>query len=257
MALIAMAVHDTEENGRSELTEKTLNCLMKTVDWAKHRLIVVDNGSKHKNGISQFANLFNSIRWELIILSSNIGTAKAINLAWKQRRPGEHCIKMDNDVVINSLGWVDEMEQTIQREPQIGIVALKRKDLWECPWHPEKHYRSELMMLPHEPGERWVIVERVRHVMGTCQMYNSALLDKIGYLYQPSLYGYDDTLSSYRSEIAGFINVFLPHIDIDHIDPGGTDYTEWKKQEAAEHSQDIVKIVDDYISGKRPIYEDA
>ena len=45
MALIAMAVHDTVENGRSKYTEKTLRTLLDTVDWHDHRLIIVDNNS--------------------------------------------------------------------------------------------------------------------------------------------------------------------------------------------------------------------
>jgi predicted RecA/RadA family phage recombinase len=63
---------------------------------------------------------------------------------------------------------------------------LKRKDCWEHPEHEQPDLRSTLFMLPHQSGERWIVGERVFHVMGTCQMYNSAFLDKIGYLYQPS-----------------------------------------------------------------------
>jgi GT2 family glycosyltransferase len=164
---------------------------------------------------------------------------------------------MDDDVIIHQHGWADEMEEAIRREPQIGIVGLKRKDLQERPDHEERQFQSVLMMLPHAPGERWVVVERVKHLMGTCQMYNSALLDKIGYLYQPSLYGYDDTLASYRSQLAGFINVFLPHIPIDHIDPGGTPYQHWKEKDAGENAQLVSDIVDEYIAGTRSIYYEA
>jgi hypothetical protein len=85
-------------------------------------------------------------------------------------------------------------------------------------------------------------------------MYNSALLDKIGYLYQPSLYGYDDVLASYRSELAGFKNVFLPQIEIDHVDEGKTEYQGWKERHAGEQTQNVIKIVDEYINGTRLIY---
>jgi GT2 family glycosyltransferase len=257
MALIAMAVHDTEENGRSELTRKTLGSLSRTVDLDHDRLFIIDNGScgETKILLDAYFNTYFGKQISIITLPENIGTAKAINLAWKERKPGEHCIKMDNDVVINQSGWVEEMEAAIEREPQIGIIGLKRKDLAEYPGNPNKQYNSELLMLPHQPYEKWIVVERVKHVMGTCQMYNSALLDKIGFLYQPSLYGYDDTISSYRCNIAQFLNVFLPHIDIDHIDPGGTDYTKWKQDQAAEYAPGLIKIINDYISGARPIYE--
>jgi hypothetical protein len=66
-------------------------------------------------------------------------------------------------------------------------------------------------------------------------MYSSKLLEKIGYLYQlGGLYGFDDALASVRAHVAGFSTVFLPHIDIDHIDPGTTEYQQWKESYAGE-----------------------
>lgn len=259
MALIAMAVHDTEENGRSELTRKTLGSISKTVDLSHDRLFIIDNGSfvETKLLLDAYKNTYSGQQISIITLPENIGTAKAINLAWKERKPGEHCIKMDNDVIINQSGWVDEMEEAIEREPQIGICGLKRKDLWQHPGHPDRMYKSELIMLPHEPGQRWIIAEKTRDIMGTCTMFNSALLDKIGYLFQPSLYGYDDVLASLRSNKAGFINVFLTHINIDHIDPGGTEYIDWKHKESGKVTQEVIKIIDEYIAGTRSIYHEA
>jgi GT2 family glycosyltransferase len=259
MALIAMAVHDTEENGRSELTRKTLGSISKTVDLSHDRLFIIDNGSfvETKLLLDAYKNTYSGQQISIITLPENIGTAKAINLAWKERKPGEHCIKMDNDVIINQSDWVDEMEEAIEREPQIGICGLKRKDLWQHPGHPDRMYKSELIMLPHEPGQRWIIAEKTRDIMGTCTMFNSALLDKIGYLFQPSLYGYDDVLASLRSNKAGFINVFLTHINIDHIDPGGTEYIDWKHKESGKVTQEVIKIIDEYIAGTRSIYHEA
>ncbi|KKL70068.1 hypothetical protein LCGC14_2108670, partial [marine sediment metagenome] len=45
MALIGMAVHSTPENNRLQYTKRTLESLERTVDWDKHRLIIVDNNS--------------------------------------------------------------------------------------------------------------------------------------------------------------------------------------------------------------------
>ena len=113
---------------------------------------------------------------------------------------------MDNDVVIHQAGWVEKLEACIERDPQIGIIGLKRKDCIESPDRTD-FYKSELMMLPHIPGEEWLIVEKVNHVMGTCQMYNSKLIDRIGGLYQmDGLYGFDDSLAAVRCKLAGFYN---------------------------------------------------
>lgn len=265
MALIAMAVYDTEENKRSEMTRRSLECISKTVNLHRsniHRLIIVDNNSCKET--KQFFNQFEYDSIELhheniqvITLPENIGTARAINKAWSLRRPGEHCIKMDNDIIINSRGWVDELEEAVRRDPTIGQAGLKRKDCWEWPGHEHSDWRSELHMLPHKPGEPWQIVEKVKHVIGSCVMHNAALLDKVGYLYQPSLYGYDDVIMSHRTHLAGYYSCFLPHINIDHIDPGDTPYQDWKQKHSAEQTQAVINLVHEMYNGTKPIYYGA
>jgi hypothetical protein len=93
--------------------------------------------------------------------------------------------------------------------------------------------------------------------MGTCQMYNSALLDKIGYLYQPSIYGFDDIISAIRCQLAGFYSCFLPHIEIDHIDVGGDAYTLEKQQIVKDQINQYLRIKNQYLSGSKDIYTKA
>lgn len=227
MTLIALAVYDTEENKRTEYTVKTLESLYKQIRFTSHRVIVVDNAScKETKGVLDFWKN----RFEIITNPTNVGTAAAINQAWALRKPNEHLIKMDNDCIVNYEGdWVGEMERAIERDPSIGIIGLKRKDCIEEPTRSD-WYKSELHMLPHTPGEPWVVVEKVNHVMGTCQMYNHRLIDKIGGMYQMGgIYGFDDALAALRCQLAGFYNCFLPHIDIDHIDRGDTPYQKEKE----------------------------
>jgi len=255
MALISMAVYCTEENKKDETLYKTLLSLYDTVDFDKHRLMLSVNAKTDTT--VQTLQHFGDIIDKVIVNGSNIGTAKAINKVWRLAEELEPCIKMDDDVVIHYAGWIDEMEEVLRRDPSIGIVGLKRKDCIENVNHPDPYYRSTLMQLPHKPGERWVIVEEAAHVMGTCQMYSPALLDKIGYLYQPKLYGWDDVLACARSRAAGFKNVFLPHIDIDHIDEGKTPYQGWKERHAWEDIQLINKLMDGYKDGTISYYYEA
>lgn len=256
MALIALACYDTEENGRSKLTKETIRALIPSVNLARHDIHVVDNGScAETQDELEYWKARNFIT--LHRLEENIGTAKGINVAWKHRKKGQHCVKMDNDVIIHKKDWVDELERCISLDPSIGIIGLKRKDCWENPKHEDDFYRSTLEMLPHKAGERWTVVERVRHVMGTCQMFNSDLLDKIGYLYQPTLYGFDDCLAATRSEVAGFYNCFLPHIEIDHIDEGGGEYQDWKTKVSSEAMVEFNKITQGYRDGSINIYSEA
>lgn len=251
--LIAMAVHDTVENGRTDLTAETIANLYQNGVTKNHDVWVIDNNScDATKRVLKFHAESGHIK--LITNEANIGTAEAINKAWKHRRKGQHAIKMDNDVVIHCITWVEQMVEAIEREPRIGIIGLKRKDCWERPDHPVPDWHSDLLMLPQVAGQKWIIVEKCHHIIGTCQMYSDALLEKIGYLYQPSLYGYDDVLASHRSTKAGFINVFLPHIEIDHIDPGGTEYQSWKEKHSSEVTNEVINIVHEYFNNKRPIY---
>lgn len=264
MSLIAMAVHDTDENKRSKYTAKTLKMLLETVDTKKHRIIVVDNGSCdetkqllkyyyemcHTGQGGSFGQMYNL---EIITNETNLGTSGAINLAWKTKQPNENLIKCDNDVFIYSNDWVDQMDEAIERDPKIGIVALKRKDLGQNPYRDDQ-YKTEMFMLPHQPHQKWIIVEKSREAFGTIQMFNHKLIEKIGYMYQPGLYGYDDMLSSHRSEKAGFYNCFLSHIELDHLDNEPTEYWQWKRDEAAKSDIEHQRTVHEYLTGKRSIY---
>lgn len=240
MALIAMATYCTEENcsgsyPRNKILYDVLVKLQFELDSnPNHRLFIIDNspGDKAKKVLERFKFPF----WTLIDNQGvNLGTAEAINKAWRNRASGEHCIKMDDDCLIQNPERVfDLMEECIRRKPEIGIVGLKRKDCIEKPERTD-FYHSELEMLKQNTGEQWIIIEKVRHVMGTCQMYNSALLDKIGYLKQPDIYGFDDVWAAIRSEQSGFINCFIPHVIIDHIDPGDTIYQKKKEAHAGKY----------------------
>jgi len=257
MALIGMACWDTEENRRSWMTERTLESLYRTVDWTRHRLIVSDNDSCQESHdiYAKYLSIIPGMK--VIFNGTNLGTARAINKTWEWRKPGQHAIKIDNDVVIHDIGWLDRLEECVEREPRIGIIGLKRKDLAETPNCPVDDWRhSELIMLPHEPGQTWMVVERCGHILGTCQLYSHALIDKIGFLYQMGgKYSYDDCIGSIRSAVAGFWNCFYPHVRIDHIDPGGDEATKWKQDYAATMTEAFNRVKMEYATGKRSVYQ--
>lgn len=252
MALIAMAVHDTEENKRSKYTKQTLESLHDTVGFKNHRLIIIDNDSceETKNIISEFLTYTNR-NIDVITNTENVGTAKAINQAWAYRKPNEVVIKMDNDVVINNYGWVEEMELAMKLG-NYGILGLKRKDLVQSP-NASNHWKTELKMLPHEKGDNWVVVEESADIMGTVQMFHPELINKMGGLMQAGVYGFDDTLACIRAILLGYKLAFLPHIDIEHIDVGGDAYTEWKRKYAGEKMEEFYKIKEGLINGTIPI----
>lgn len=260
MALIAMAIYSTLENGKDEYLRKTLQSLYETVDFKKHRLILSVNAFTEETlmimATFQDLGVISKIIFNYEdngFTPKNIGTAEAINRCWQYRNPSENCVKMDDDVVIHHQDWLYLMEEAIRRDPKIGQIGLKRRDCIEAPW-VVGHYGSKLRMLSHEPGQTWITVEDVNHVMGTCVMHSFALLDKIGYLWQPGVYGFDDSFMSLRSKLAGFTNSFLTAVDIEHIDRGDTDFQKWKENQASDKWQAYQTAYVQFTSGIRPLY---
>lgn len=257
MALVIVVCYDTEENGRSEYTDKTLRSLMYSVDFEKrHRLAVVDNGScqQTKDILRHYKNYIPQMT--LITLPDNLGTSKGLNEGIRLRKEHEHVCKCDNDVEIPKEGWLDELEEAIERDPEIGILGLKRKDLIQSPDHESEQYRSHFKMLNHIPGQRWITVEVTNDIMGTCTLFNWRLIDKIGGSAQPGLYGLEDCLYCLRSHLAGFYNAFLSHIEINHLDRGDNPYVQEKQRQAGEAWPIYHEWHKAYIDGTRPLYEE-
>jgi GT2 family glycosyltransferase len=250
MSILIMAVYSTETNKKDECLDKTLQSLKDTVDFTKHRLVLSVNG--HTEKTRELFSWYQEIISELIFNESNLGTAEAVNKGFKMRNHGEHAIKLDDDVVIYQNGWADLMQEICDVNPYIGQVGLKRPDLIESPDHENEFYRSELFT--QRLAHREITLEKCHHIMGTCVMHSDNLLNCIGYMWQPKIYGFDDSFMSLRSELAGFKNVFIPEIKIEHIDEGKTEFQKWKQDHAASCWDEYHKSLAEFKSGERDIY---
>lgn len=260
--LISMAAHDTSENNRTWMTRVTLESLRDTVDWSRHRLMISDNGSCEET--HALYQEFEDIIQKVIYNGKNLGTANALNLIWRERHITEAVLKIDNDVRIHRPGWLEMMELAFEKDPKLGIVGLKRRDLDEWPIRPKnephwatRQFSSRIYPLPHKKGEPWLILEECQHVMGTCQAYHPRLLQRIGYLIQPGLYGLDDSLAAVRCKVTGYRSCFLHGVEIDHVDPGGTEYIRWKSHVAGKDLPVFNRWKTEYLSGKRDVFFDG
>lgn len=259
--LIALPIWDTEENGRTALTATVLPRLLETIRDAD-RVVVSDNGS-----CARTLALYNRLKltyanFDVLYNERNLGIAEATNRVWRLRQRDEIVCKMDNDCYITSFTcWPVWIEHVFARHPEIGILGLKRKDLAEHPNAPEPHYRSTMYYADHRPGERWIPLEEVNHVMGTCYCFNPTMLPKFGYLMQPgTVYGFDDSLAAVRAHKLGYKTCFLPHIEIDHLDVDGAQedpYTHWKHLEAGNGMAEYNRLVTAILRGEVSPYYDG
>lgn len=262
MALIGIAIYDVTENRRDQVTTKCLESLATTVDWSRHRCILVVNAQTEVTAAAIIKFLqFVGKSAVVIYLPENVGTARAVNRAIRERQPDEYFVKMDNDVLFYRDGWLDDMEEAMRADKTIGILGLKRSDLEQHPDHGQERFRSKLRFVPSciEKGRPWIVVEETDDVMGTCTMFSPALLDAVGFMYQPGYYGYDDVLMCVRSHVAGFKNCFLPNIRIDHLDPvfeeGTPDhYSGWKHASAWDDAVEYNRLKYGYANGTISIY---
>jgi len=216
MALIGMCIYCTDKNKRDPYLYKALQGLVETVDFSKHTLGVSVNG--HTEETLRTLDFFKDIITYKYINNKNIGTSEAVNKVLKHRKAGQHFTKIDDDMYIHDKGWLDQFEEVVTIDPSIAQCGVKRVDVWENVYHENPFYRTTLYQLPHKQGDRWIVVEVSNHIIGSCILHSSLLLDKVGYFQQITSYGMDDSLMSYRSQKAGFKNVFLPHVVVEHLD---------------------------------------
>ncbi len=117
-----MATYCTPDNGKDQYLLRTLNSLHETVDFTKHRMILIDN-SPEDLGLKAYQRSFLAGKIDYISNNgNNVGTAEAVNQGWIKREPKEHAIKMDDDVVIHQRNWIEMLEECIERDNQIGII---------------------------------------------------------------------------------------------------------------------------------------
>jgi GT2 family glycosyltransferase len=256
MVLIAMCVFSTEENRKDVCLEKTLISLKKTVNLKEHRLFLSINGLTSET-LRIIHTCLQGVPYGIVHNSENLGTAKGINRCWSLRQTGEHCLKMDDDIVIYNEGWLNILVEALSRDPSIGQIGLKRKDLAQNPNRTD-WAQSKLVRLPHSTGQIWIDVEFCDDIMGSCVLHSGSLIDKTGGLFQceGNLYGFDDNIKSIVSMKAGFKNCFYPHVQIDHIDNERTGYVDWKQENAAYFRNEFDVVKKKIFNGKMNLYTD-
>lgn len=257
---IVITVYALEGSPKIDYAKRTLSNVLQHTDLDNNELFISDNGSCdeiqefYKEFRESFFYFFPKENLTISLNGENLGTSGGLNLGIKNRRPNQYIIKRDDDTIVTDDDWVEKMEECFERFDNLGILGLKRNELVQHPDHENPAYRTVIKYLKHERGDTWIPIELCDDIIGTCTMFSPQLLDKIGYGFQPSKYGFDDCLWSLRSTLAGFTNAFLPTVPIEHIDTGEGEFVMWKQKHAGEVIAEFSEIAEDYKSGVRDIY---
>ena len=225
---------------RKALTIQTLESLRETGALHQAEVVVFDNASI--DGTWQALVAFNAgLGEESVYLHRshvNIGCPKALNwvLAHKSR-PGQHFIKVDNDVVLTTPDWVLHLSDFLEHEPSVAMVG---------PWYRELETDTQGRIINYHRGW-WEIFP----IIGHCVMHRGKLLNETGYfdvLADDHLYGFEDLLMAHRAGAAGYkCAVYRPTelVNIQRhnsLDPGAGSIHDGESRE-------------DHIARLRPEYE--
>ena len=255
MSLLAMAIWDTIENGRSKYTNAALESLYRTVDWGRHRLVCVDNGSCYETKII-LDHWEPKIGFSRIENEANLGQASAINQAWRMFDPeaDRHVARVDNDIKFMTNGWMDVLEEVIERDEEIGLAALKHPDLVDCPEETDWR-KTSYHTVPHKKGQKHIVVERMNHCLGSAQLISRELFDRIGYLRPYGLYGSEDVDYCVRCKLAGLHCVYVHGLHFYDLDQCKNEaYQKWKEETSSRNMPEMDRIIEGYRSGRNLHY---
>lgn len=245
---------------RLEFTKQAIVALFQHTCFP-HVITVVDNGST--DGTPEYLQALHRQGFitNLILLPSNVGIAKASNLAWSQEPEAEYYLKLDNDIVIQKPGWLSRMVEVIDCIPELGTIAYS----FEPVSYPVRETRG-VRIRPKDGnvnGACTLIPKRTHHVLGFwCEDYG--------------LYGEEDADYGLRIHLHGLQNAYmedekvglhLPAGRAAHIDAQtykATDgieeeihaeYRSFKDECRRNNVQNIgKKNCQDYQAGVKPLY---
>ena len=179
---------------RLEFTQKCLESVLRHTRYP-YKLTVVDNASQDGT-VDYLKDLhFKGVIHNLFLLPTNVGVAKAANIAWHAEPLAMATLKLDNDIVIQKEGWLQAMVETLESVPNIGLLAY---NVEPTSYDPVSIQGQVVRIKPKaNVGGATVLVPRgTRELLGYwCEDYG--------------LYGEEDADYGARVRLAGLLNVYM------------------------------------------------
>lgn len=249
---------------RLEFTKQTIASLLIKTRYP-HILTVIDNNST--DGTREFLSGLKSLGviHNLILLDENVGVAKASNLAWNLEPDAEYYLKLDNDIIMQKDGWLENMVKTYDAIPEIGVLGYN----FEPKSYPLETINGMTIQTKRERG----------NIGGAVQLIPKRTSNKLGFWCEEyGLYGEEDLDYGIRTRFAGLINAYMPDNEIGFHLPAGKaavidtenfdakdgkeenqdrEYREWKDSQRRANMGEGGKVhqnVHGYQSGTKSLY---
>ncbi len=213
-------------HNKSGYTQKALESLVETSD-VQLEVIVVDNGSTDdtpellRGMESDFARRNHRLRWHLN--DENVGCCTARNQGLEMS-DGKYCAFLDNDVMAVESGWARGLIDTLETEPDAGVVGPKMIYPFEPYWiqcagvgiSPNGRVQFRGRGDPRDvPGynER----REVQCLISACFVFRRSLYEAIGGLDEAfNPIEFEDFDFCYRARSEGWRCIYEPEVEMYH-----------------------------------------
>ena len=172
---------------KAEFLAGMMESLRDTADAGLYRHVVVDNGS----GDDTLA----VCRWwgvDTICNNANVGLAQSLNQAIGRLKYGQAFMKLDDDIIFTTSGWMDDM-LSVLKEPNVGGVALPRLGREDDQVSGSSFNVNGVHVVG--AGRRW---------WTNCALYKYEAVLTLGSFWQPGLYGFEDKITGIRLNVLGW-----------------------------------------------------
>ena len=206
--------------GDPALVAQAVASVRKTTDRKRVRVVVVDDGSppEHHAGLR-------AVRGATVdLLPENRGFAGAVNRGLELVPGGDDVVILNSDVIAER-GWLDRLQYTAYRDPEIGIVGPKllyadrriqsagsHRNLGAPEWFDHRYRFKEAS---HPEAN---IVTPVLGTTGACLYVKRAALDAVGPLDAAYGMAFEDMDYCLRAWEAGLHTYYAPRATLVHLE---------------------------------------
>ncbi len=233
---------------RLALTQQTLEAVVARTDLGRVDLHVVDNGSTDGTAawLTQWARDLEA-DVGLTLLADNIGCPRALNLVMERFcRPGQHVVKLDNDVIIQSPSWHDAFEAFLaDYGDRVGMLGA---------WYPE--VEDEQRVVKEAQHGRWKTLQ-MSFLAGHFVWYTARLLDIVGYfdvLGPGHVYGFEDNIMCHKANLLGLPIIVLRGVQCEMIQRASSLGGDARSEHVAHFRAEYNRRVSAFTNGGSSIY---
>lgn len=184
---------------RLNYTKQCIEAIHTTKGEYPFKITVVENGST--DGSVEYLKKLKSqgLIDNLCLNPKNVGVAKGANACWTKEPTAKYFLKLDNDMVAQKVGWLDDMIQLFNSIPSFVNLATLG-------------YNVEPVSYPiNHPAD---IRVKQGNIGGACLLVPESTLNLIGYFNEKySTYGEEDADYHARIAIRGYFNAYMEDED--------------------------------------------